>query len=146
MEDVNTTKRRRFSFCFCELRYSPLEFNFWEIANIWLNYYVKSWNKSDEVWNSANSLFGCRYLRRCLTSLANITLKFALLSIWPIPLNKLLDKYMKKYRKACMPSYVTPTGRVSMPTLDRQNTCILIIISSCWATIISFQIVPAYRL
>ena len=33
MEDENT--RHRYSLCFCELRYSPLEFNSWKIANIW---------------------------------------------------------------------------------------------------------------
>ena len=33
LEDVNT--RQRFSFCFSELRYSPLEFNSWKIASIW---------------------------------------------------------------------------------------------------------------
>ena len=32
MEDVNT--KQRFSFCFFELTYSPLEFNSWKIANI----------------------------------------------------------------------------------------------------------------
>ena len=33
MEDEDT--RQRFSFCFCELRYKPLGFNSWKIANIW---------------------------------------------------------------------------------------------------------------
>ena len=39
--DVNFTffggreQRQRFSFCFSELRYSPLEFNSWKIASIW---------------------------------------------------------------------------------------------------------------
>ena len=33
LEYVNTWQR--FSFCFCELRYSPLEFNSWKVANIW---------------------------------------------------------------------------------------------------------------
>ena len=42
MEDVNTSQR--FSSCFCELRYSPLEFNSWNIANIW-QIKVHSWNK-----------------------------------------------------------------------------------------------------
>lgn len=32
MEDANT--RWQFSLCFCELRYSPLEFNSWKIAYI----------------------------------------------------------------------------------------------------------------
>ena len=42
MEDVNTSQR--FSSCFCELRYSPLEFNPWNIASIW-QIKAHSWNK-----------------------------------------------------------------------------------------------------
>ena len=42
MEDVNTSQR--FSSCFCELRYSPLEFNSWKIANSW-QIKAHSWNK-----------------------------------------------------------------------------------------------------
>ena len=42
MEEVNTSQR--FSSCFCELRYSPLEFNSWNIANIW-QIKAHSWNK-----------------------------------------------------------------------------------------------------
>ena len=60
-EDVNT--RQRFSFSFCELRNSPLEFNSWKIRQHLTNW--KSWNRSDEVWNSANSLFGWRFRCRC---------------------------------------------------------------------------------
>ena len=61
MLDVNT--RQRFSFSFCELRNSPLEFNSWKIRQHLTNW--KSWNRSDEVWNSANSLFGWWFRCRC---------------------------------------------------------------------------------
>ena len=60
MEDVNT--RKRFSFSFSELTDNPLEFNSRKIANIWQ---IKCWNKTDKVWNNANSLFGCRFRSRC---------------------------------------------------------------------------------
>ena len=70
---------------------------------------------------------------------------FKILSAWK--LKTLFQKYKLEVTKVihiirqvyeeitqgltCMPSYVTPTRRVSVPTLDRQNTRILIIISSC---------------
>ena len=62
MEDVNT--RQWFSFSFCELGYSPLEFNSWKKNRQHLKN-SKSWNKGDEVWKSANSLFGWGFRCRC---------------------------------------------------------------------------------
>ena len=70
VEDVNTTER--LSFSFPKLRYSLLEFssrnNCQHLTN-WMR-----WNKRDNVWSSATSLFKWRFRsrrrRRCLSSIA----------------------------------------------------------------------------
>ena len=69
MEHVNT--RRRFSFSFSKLKNRPLEFNSRKVRKQLTNW--TRWNKSDEVWNNANTLFKWRFLYRrrrcCLSSL-----------------------------------------------------------------------------
>ena len=66
-EDGNT--RKQLAFSFLELWYSPPELNY---ANIWR---IKrdAWNKRDNVWGSANSLFKWRFRSRrsrcCLSCL-----------------------------------------------------------------------------
>ena len=58
--DVNT--RQRLSFSFPELWYSLLEFNSSDICQHVTN--CTSWNKRDNVWSSANSIFEWGFRRR----------------------------------------------------------------------------------
>ena len=70
-------------FFYCELRYSPLEFNSWKNCQYLTN--SKSWNKNDEVWNSANSFLRWRFSRcfrrRCLSSLLLVTHPYSLFNL-----------------------------------------------------------------
>ena len=60
MELVN--KEQKFSFSFSQLRYGPFEFNPRQFRHDVSNFNLKmELNKIDEVWNSANSLFKCRF-------------------------------------------------------------------------------------
>ena len=61
VEDGNT--RQQLSFSFPELWYSSLEFNSEKKRQNFKK--IKSWNKSDEVWSSADSLFGWNFRCRC---------------------------------------------------------------------------------
>ena len=72
VEDVNT--RQRLSFSFPQLWYSPLEFNSRRICQHLTN--GTGWNKRDNVWSSANSLFKWRFRSRrhycCVRSLLGL--------------------------------------------------------------------------
>ena len=57
-----------FFFFFCDVVfsyvYSPLEFNSWKNRQP-MTTSKKRWNKSDEIWNSANPVFGWSFRCRC---------------------------------------------------------------------------------
>ena len=73
VKDVNT--RQRLSFSFPRLWYSLLEFNSRRISQHKLTNWT-GWNKRDNVWSSANSLFNRRFRSRrhycCLRSLLGL--------------------------------------------------------------------------
>ena len=72
VEDVNT--RQRLSFSFPQLWYSLLEFNSGRISQHLTTW--TGWNRRDNVWSSANSLFKWRFRSRrhyrCLKSLLGL--------------------------------------------------------------------------
>ena len=65
IEDVNTGQW--FSFSFCELRYSPLEFNSWKIGNIWQirRFRIRVMKVEAAQIHSFGSCFHCRCHLHC---------------------------------------------------------------------------------
>ena len=70
---MHLNTRKRLSFSFRDLRYSPSQFNSWKIRQHLTNWTRR--NKLDKVWSGANSLLKwlfCNQCRRCCFSLGEL--------------------------------------------------------------------------